>query len=202
MHRKSVTDALRDLAVTSDNKDEFAVKPSTRIAFVLFVMVVCLALDQATKYYAFESLQGTGRHLYLGDTVRIEYATNTGAFLGLGDSLPKNVRFWLFNVFTSVVIAGIFIYLLAASRMKAFESLAFALLVSGGIGNLIDRVMRGGYVVDFMNLGVGKLRTGIFNVADVAIMTGIFLLLTYKFFESEPEEADAKKEESGERAEA
>jgi len=168
----------------------------------MFVMVVCLALDQTTKYYAFENLQGKPMESYMGDTFRIQYATNTGAFLGLGNALPENVRFWLFNVFTGVVVAGIFVYLLMASKMKAIESVAFALLVSGGIGNLIDRVMRGGYVVDFMNMGIGKLRTGIFNVADMAIMAGIFLLLTYKFFEKDPEEPDSEKEENVEHAEA
>lgn len=178
------------------------VKPSSRIALVLFIIVVSLALDQATKYWAFESLQGTPSKHYLGDTIRIQYATNTGAFLGLGNSLPEGVRFWLFNVFTSAVILGIFVYLIWSHRMKLFESVAFALLVSGGVGNLIDRVMRGGYVVDFMNMGVGDLRTGIFNVADVAIMTGIFMLLVYKFFEPQPDESEAKEEERGERAEA
>ncbi len=202
MHRKTITDAFGNLAVIAANTDELAVKPSSRIALVLFIMTACLALDQVTKYYAVQNLQWEPVKKYLGDTFRIHYATNTGAFLGLGNALPENVRFWVFNVFTGVVITGIFVYVLAASRMKVVESVAFALLVSGGIGNLIDRVVRGGYVVDFMNMGIGKLRTGIFNVADVAIMAGIFLLLTYKFFESDPEESDSEKEKNVERAEA
>jgi signal peptidase II len=165
-------------------------------------MVACLGLDQATKYYAFENLQYEPMKSYLGDTFRIHYATNTGAFLGLGNALPENVRFWLFNVFTGIVVSGIFVYLLLASKMKAVETIAFALLVSGGIGNLIDRVMRGGYVVDFMNMGIGKLRTGIFNIADMAIMAGIFLLLTYKFFEKDPEATNKDKEQGVDHAEA
>ena len=176
-------------------------KPSTRIAMVLFVIVFSLALDQITKYVAHEHLprnQIWGQ--YLGDSFRIQYATNTGAFLGLGNNLPEDVRFWLFNVFTSVVIAAIFAYVLLARQMGFYESLAFALLVSGGIGNLIDRMFRDGVVVDFMNMGIGNLRTGIFNVADVAIMAGIFLLLTFKLFEREPK--DDEKEDAVERAEA
>ena len=187
MHRKTFTDATGNLAATAVNTDDLVVKPSSRIALILFIMVAILAVDQATKYYAVQSLQGESTQRYLGDTLRIQFATNTGAFLGLGNALPENVRFWLFNVFTSVVIVGIFVYVLAASRMKALESIAFALLISGGIGNLIDRIMRDGIVVDFLNMGVGKLRTGIFNVADVGIMAGIFLLLMFKLFESEPE---------------
>jgi len=48
---------------------------------------------------------------------------------------------------------------------------------SGGLGNLLDRIMNDGRVIDFMNLGIGTLRTAIFNVADVCITTGVVLLL-------------------------
>jgi signal peptidase II len=176
------------------------VKSSTRIAVILFVIVFILALDQTTKFYAHAHLIDDPPRSYAGDTFRIQYATNTGAFLGLGNNLPAGTRFWLFNIFTSVVIAAIFVYVLAAKQMLFFETMAFALLVGGGIGNLIDRMFRGGIVVDFMNMGFGNLRTGIFNVADVAIMAGIFLLLTFKLFEREPKEQ--KEENAVERAEA
>jgi len=51
-----------------------------------------------------------------------------------------------------------------------------ALFVAGGASNLIDRVTYG-MVIDFMNVGIGSLRTGIFNVADMAIMLGAGILL-------------------------
>jgi signal peptidase II len=49
------------------------------------------------------------------------------------------------------------------------------LIVGGGVSNLIDRLRYGGYVVDFLNVGIGSLRTGIFNVADMAIMAGVII---------------------------
>ena len=55
---------------------------------------------------------------------------------------------------------------------------AVALLFAGGVGNLIDRVTSGGSVVDFINLGIGPVRTGIFNIADVAITVGVLVLLS------------------------
>jgi signal peptidase II len=55
---------------------------------------------------------------------------------------------------------------------------AVALLFAGGVGNLIDRITSGGSVVDFINLGIGSVRTGIFNVADVAITVGVLILLS------------------------
>ncbi|HWO14092.1 MAG TPA: signal peptidase II, partial [Polyangiaceae bacterium] len=54
---------------------------------------------------------------------------------------------------------------------------AMVLVAAGGAGNLVDRVVRDGRVIDFMNLGLGPVRTGIFNVADVQIMVGLGLLL-------------------------
>jgi signal peptidase II len=50
-----------------------------------------------------------------------------------------------------------------------------ALIVGGGVSNLIDRLRYGGYVVDFLNVGIGPVRTGIFNVADMAIMVGVVM---------------------------
>lgn len=50
-------------------------------------------------------------------------------------------------------------------------------MLSGGLGNLLDRIMNDGRVIDFMNLGIGPLRTGIFNVADVCITIGVVLLI-------------------------
>ena len=51
------------------------------------------------------------------------------------------------------------------------------LLLAGAVGNLIDRIRLDGLVIDFLNLGIGPLRTGIFNVADMAIMAGAVLLV-------------------------
>jgi len=57
--------------------------------------------------------------------------------------------------------------------------MAAALVCSGGLGNLIDRIGRHGYVTDFLNVGIGPVRTGIFNVADFALMIGVVLLFMF-----------------------
>jgi signal peptidase II len=54
---------------------------------------------------------------------------------------------------------------------------ATSLLVAGGLGNLVDRITRQGAVTDFLNIGVGQVRTGVFNVADLAIVLGVALLI-------------------------
>jgi signal peptidase II len=65
--------------------------------------------------------------------------------------------------------------------MPARSLIACSLICGGGIGNLIDRVARSGYVVDFLNCGIGRLRTGIFNAADFAITLGVVMLVIASF---------------------
>ena len=158
----------------------------------MFILFTCVGCDQLTKLYAVRSLQYEPAKSWLNDTVRIQFAENSGSFLSLGSSLPKEVRFWTFNVFTGVVVFGILIYVLVGRQLYLWDTISYALLVSGGIGNLIDRVFRDGLVVDFMNLGIGtKLRTGIFNVADMAIMAGIFMLLGMRLFVRDGESGES-----------
>lgn len=147
-----------------------------RIAVVAAVVLTSVACDRATKELAEETLVGEGRKSLLGDTVRIEYAENKGAFLGAGAGLPQPLRKLIFTVGAGALAFGLLgaaLFKAGASRLEIF---AFALVSSGGLGNFWDRLVRGS-VVDFLNLGIGPVRTGIFNVADVAIVAGVVLLL-------------------------
>ena len=88
----------------------------------------------------------------------------------------KNVMVgWGIGVMVRFVALFIFA-LRESSKTHLTVSIAFALFLGGGIGNLIDRLTNDGRVIDFMHIGIGSLRTGIFNVADMALMAGVFLL--------------------------
>jgi len=146
--------------------------PRTAVRFTLLVAVIAtIGCDRVTKHIASEVLAGGEVHTYLADTIRLEYAENTGGFLGLGANLPGTWRTTLFTIATGIVLAMIAVLALR-SRWHVWLLTGACLVVAGGASNWIDRVMRGS-VIDFMNVGVGPLRTGIFNVADVAIMAGV-----------------------------
>jgi signal peptidase II len=68
-------------------------------------------------------------------------------------------------------------YLVRKRDLAAVDVIAFSLIAGGGVGNLIDRILYAGGVTDFLNLGIGPVRTGVFNVADIAIMLGAGMLL-------------------------
>jgi signal peptidase II len=140
-------------------------------------MVACVGCDQATKALAAEHLAGRPPILLLGGALRLLYAENTGAFLSLGSGLPETLRLWIFVIITGLVLALLLAYAIThRDTLRPWEMLALALVVGGGIGNLLDRVFLG-LVRDFLFLGVGRLRTGVFNVADMAITGGALLML-------------------------
>jgi signal peptidase II len=117
------------------------------------------------------------------NTFRIEYALNSGGFLSLGGSLSEQTRYIIFIVMNSILICGAAIYLLLNPLLTARYYWSIGLIVAGGIGNLIDRIRFDGKVIDFMILQYGSLHTGIFNVADVAITTGVIAIFLFQLFE-------------------
>ena len=107
----------------------------------------------------------------------------------MGSSLTPNVRFCIFVGFNLCVMLAIIVMLIYNwnARLAIFSSLAY--ILAGGIGNLIDRISNDGLVTDFVNVGVGPIRTGIFNVADVGVMFGAAALVfcLWKDSDHEPE---------------
>jgi signal peptidase II len=148
-----------------------------RWSFMAAVLVSCIGCDQATKHLAQSRLRGQPSQSFCGDMFRLEYAENAGAFLGLGGQLPPPLRWGFLVVVNSLLAAGIAAVLVFNRRVSPAALVACVLLLSGALGNLIDRLRFDGLVIDFLNVGLGPLRTGIFNVADMAIMAGALLLV-------------------------
>ncbi|HXY33075.1 MAG TPA: signal peptidase II [Planctomycetaceae bacterium] len=144
------------------------------------VLCSCVGCDQWTKSLATEHLRQAPAMSFLGGMLRIQYAENPGAFLGAGSDLPPSARFALLVIVNGVFLALIAGLILIKRPAGHAQHLAVVLLLAGGIGNLIDRLFHNGLVIDFLNVGIGSLRTGIFNVADMAIMAGFAILILYR----------------------
>ena len=147
-----------------------------KVILILVVLVSCVGCDQITKSIARSVLPGAEPLSYLGDTVRLQLIHNRGAFLSLGASLPEAWRQGLFLIGVGGLLLGILAYIFLSEPGRPSASVALALLFAGGAGNLVDRIAHGGYVVDFISVGVGSVRSGVFNVADIAISVGGFML--------------------------
>jgi signal peptidase II len=148
-----------------------------RFIMIATILISCVGCDQATKSIAKSYLSESQALSLLGGSVRMQIAKNYGAFLNLGDSMPQTLRASVLSIGVGVVLSSMLAFLFLTKSTNPIVVLAIALIVGGGLSNLIDRWHYGGYVVDFINVGVWRLRTGIFNVADMCIMLGVPLLL-------------------------
>ena len=159
---------------------------SKRILIIALILSTVIAIDQATKWVAIYYLSNSETIYRFGcDIFRLQYAENTGAFLSLGAGLPDGIRASIMTGLNTVILSALIIYIFLGKKITMLPLCAFSLVAAGGIGNLIDRIFRQGRVVDFMNMGITvnqfPLRTGIFNVADVDIMAGLFLIIAIEF---------------------
>jgi signal peptidase II len=167
---------------------EYVMTKVKRVTILILLLLACVGCDQTTKYTARQLLPQDDTLSLAGDTIRLQYIENAGAFLGMGASLSQGLRFWLFTVAVLLGLSGLFFYLISSSHtLEWAPAVALSLVLGGGTSNLIDRLVYKGAVVDFLNLGIGPLRTGIFNLADLAIVVGTGLLVGYFFLQGRDE---------------
>jgi signal peptidase II len=142
---------------------------------ILLLVAGTVGCDGATKLMATEHLAGLPTQSFFADTLRLTYAENPGGFLGLGDTLPAWARTTVFTGATGAIL--LFVIVVAwHSGWQPWKTSALTLFIAGGASNWVDR-LGDGHVIDFLNLGIGSLRTGVFNVADMAIMAGAALFV-------------------------
>lgn len=173
-----------------------------RLQWILVIMVVLVGLDQVSKSIAYSNLRFMPPKIYLGDFFRLQYAENTGAMLGFGSMWNDSVRFWVLTILPATLLTILVGYLLINRKLSMLQSIALALIGGGGVSNIYDRIYHDGRVIDFMNMGFGSLRTGIFNFADVGIMVGMgLIILSWWTEEQAVENKPAIQEIPGEEAE-
>jgi signal peptidase II len=135
--------------------------------------------DQATKEWAIRTLgPGSDRQSIeiVGDWLRLSYTTNTGAAFGI---LPSGSG--LFTVIAIVAVPLIWYFNRTIQPRTVLTRICLGGLMGGALGNLTDR-LRHGYVVDFVDAGIGTLRWPAFNVADSAFVVGVITLSLYMLF--------------------
>lgn len=153
-----------------------------RLTLAILVLFFGTGFDRVTKNIAQARLTSSPPISLLNDTIRIQYTENPGVILGLGSSLPAEVRFALFVLLNGLISALTLLFALKSRDLRPIQRVGLLLVASGGLGNLLDRLFNNGAAIDFMSIGIGSLRTGIFNVADVLIVAGavIFMLFSVR----------------------
>ena len=141
-----------------------------RLALIAGVAVAVFVLDRITKAAVVANLQLNETREVVGDYVRISHVRNTGAAFGL---LPE--RTTLLSVLSVFAVVAILYYYRTMTMRSPFIAITLGMQLGGAIGNLVDRLGQG-YVVDFVDVGVGSVRFWSFNVADSSIVVGIALV--------------------------
>jgi signal peptidase II len=150
---------------------------SRRVLITFLVVVSCIGCDQATKRIARQKLAPNAPVTLIANIFHLEYTENSGAMMGVGSELSDGVRFWLFKVFAGCALFTLLAFTVLGKSLDTTAILSLSMILGGGLGNLVDRLFKGGIVVDFMIITLGPFKTAIFNFADLSILIGLLLLL-------------------------
>jgi len=150
---------------------------SGRVLLVAAVAVVVFTLDRVTKALVVASIPLHGSVEVLGDVVRLTHTRNTGAAFGL---LPDSTT--LLTVLSVVAVVAIVYYYRRLASRSPLIAATLGMQLGGAFGNLVDRLSQG-YVVDFVDVGVGSLRYWAFNVADSGVVVGIIAVTALLWLE-------------------
>lgn len=150
-----------------------------RNILILIILVTTIGCDQISKYIVREKLEYNIQSSLVGNIVTLTRVENTGAFLSLGDHLPRFVYKFLMIILPLLVLGYGLYYLLTNDSLSKLLTAGIALIVGGGLGNIIDRILYGS-VTDFLYFDFGLFHTGVVNLADITLTTGFFILM-YEF---------------------
>lgn len=158
-------------------------RPMASLWLPVSVLTFAIAADQLSKMAARTILTATGDISFFGGLVRFSLIDNHEGFLGIVRGLPPSLQFFFLYIGVTLLLAICLIYLFFLSRPNCRYDLPLGLVTGGGLSNLLDRILHDGGVTDYMIVAVGSLHTGIFNLADVSILFGSFIL-GFSFFSS------------------
>ncbi|MDA3941534.1 MAG: signal peptidase II [Spirochaetia bacterium] len=153
----------------------------------LILTGVILIIDQVSKLIIVNTIPiHTIGKSFFGGILRIIHTRNLAIAFSIGKNLPDGVRYILFTILPIAILIGLFIYFLKSEDFTYLQRWAVAGILGGGIGNLIDRVLRPLGVVDFVDVkfyGIfGLERWPTFNVADsTVVVAGLLLLFSFIF---------------------
>ena len=152
-----------------------------RNLFITTIVFLSIILDQISKIWVRNNFESYIENSIIGDVFTLINVENTGAFLGMGSELSEIPRVLLLIVLPIIVLVSITIYTYIDKSLDKISIIGFSLIIGGGIANIFDRIVYGS-VTDFFYLDFGSIfKTGIFNIADLSVTTGMILILISSF---------------------
>jgi len=147
-----------------------------RIIFIVLLVVLNISCDQISKNVVRNEIAYSQKIAVIENYFTLTKVENTGAFLSLGSTIPRPLYYALMIIMPLAVIAYGFYYLIATKKLSPYLITGLSFIIGGGLGNIYDRALYGS-VTDFMHMDFVLFETGIFNMADLSVMVGMFILL-------------------------
>ena len=153
--------------------------------FWVGLVALFVAMDQFSKYVINQTIPINQSSELIPGFFSLQHVRNEGAAMGILDG-----QRWIFMTFTVVIIVAAVLFLLSGKVKNRWGILSISMIIGGGIGNMIDRVFLG-EVIDFFAFNFWGFEFWIFNVADIFVTCGTFLLALYILLSSD---FDSKKD--------
>nr|WP_282043775.1 signal peptidase II [Winogradskyella flava] len=150
-----------------------------RNLFIPLLIAFNIAIDQISKVVVRSTMvKGRDGEIdVIGKYFQLIWVENTGAFLGMGSNMDPTLKLIFLLILPTLVLAYVIYYIFKTTSLDRLSLIAFCCIIGGGIANVFDRIVYG-QVTDFFFIDLGGVfKTGIFNVADLSVTTGMIILL-------------------------
>ena len=145
-------------------------------ASIILLIIANITADQISKFWVRATVEKNSSSPIIGEYLTLRNIENDGAFLGMGGDLNPTLKLFVLLLIPAAVLLFVLYYMFKEKHMDKLSLIGFSCVVGGGIANVFDRFVYGS-VTDFLFIDLGFVRTGIFNLADLSVTTGMILIL-------------------------
>jgi len=148
---------------------------------ISIIIALSIFLDQISKILIRNNVEQYSDIKLIGEYFILTNVENSGAFLGMGSGFSPIMKSVFLIILPIIVLISIIVYVYRDKEIDKLSLIGFSIIIGGGIGNIFDRIIYGS-VTDFLFIDLGGIfKTGIFNIADLAVTTGMILILLMSF---------------------
>lgn len=152
-----------------------------RNLFIALLVVFNIVIDQISKVIVRSTLDFKEYVDVIGTYFQLIWVENEGAFLGMGSDMHPTLHLIFLKILPLLVLGYVVYYIVKTKDLDKMSLIAFCCIVGGGISNVFDRFAFG-KVTDFLFIDLGGVfKTGIFNIADMSVTTGMVMLIFSNF---------------------
>ena len=152
-----------------------------RNLYIISLVILNIILDQLSKFWIRGNVAPYSDINIIADYFIITNVENSGAFLGLGSDFSPVIKSILLLALPVGVLATVLVYVFKDTSIDKLSLIGYSSIIGGGIGNIYDRFLYGS-VTDFLFIDLGGVfKTGIFNIADLSVTTGMILIIWASF---------------------